>query len=169
MISERTKAALAAAQARGVKLGGHGGRLTAKDRRAGVEARQATAARIVYWDLVETPGAIDGDRIECPKCGTRERKADLQWTGEVAVQSHTSARSKRIDAHKPTRRELALIEDAAICERIVRHVRLLPPAESRIAKGEAASDASEVRLPARRFYSTDQMLQLIRGAANVAG
>jgi DNA invertase Pin-like site-specific DNA recombinase len=44
MISERTKAALAAAKRRGVKLGGdHGGRLTAKDRRAGIEARQARA------------------------------------------------------------------------------------------------------------------------------
>ena len=43
--SERTKAALAAAKRRGVKLGGdHGGRLTAKDRRAGIEARQARAA-----------------------------------------------------------------------------------------------------------------------------
>jgi hypothetical protein len=68
---------------------------------------------IVYWDLAETPGGIDADRIECSKCGARERKADLQWVGEVPVQSHTSARSKRIDAHRPTRKELALIEDAA--------------------------------------------------------
>jgi DNA invertase Pin-like site-specific DNA recombinase len=44
MISERTKAALAAAKRRGVKLGGdRGARLTAKARQAGVEARQAHA------------------------------------------------------------------------------------------------------------------------------
>jgi DNA invertase Pin-like site-specific DNA recombinase len=44
MISERTKAALAAAKRRGVKLGGdRGGRLTQKARRAGWEAVQARA------------------------------------------------------------------------------------------------------------------------------
>ena len=43
-ISERTKAALAAAKRRGVKLGGdHGAQLTAKQRAAGVAARQAKA------------------------------------------------------------------------------------------------------------------------------
>lgn len=69
--------------------------------------------RIVYSDLVETRGAIDADRIKCLKCGTRSRKADLEWIGEVPVQSHTSASSRLIDAHRPTRKELALIEDAA--------------------------------------------------------
>jgi DNA invertase Pin-like site-specific DNA recombinase len=44
MISARTKAALAAAKRRGVKLGGdHGARLTAKQRAAGAAARQAQA------------------------------------------------------------------------------------------------------------------------------
>jgi DNA invertase Pin-like site-specific DNA recombinase len=44
MISERTKAALAAAKRRGVKLGGdRGARLTAKARQAGWEVRQARA------------------------------------------------------------------------------------------------------------------------------
>src|SRR3982075_3391828 len=44
MISARTKAALAAAKRRGVKLGGdRGGRLTAKTRAAGAAARQAQA------------------------------------------------------------------------------------------------------------------------------
>jgi DNA invertase Pin-like site-specific DNA recombinase len=44
MISERTKAALAAAKRRGVKLGGdRGARLTAKARRAGTDAVQARA------------------------------------------------------------------------------------------------------------------------------
>jgi DNA invertase Pin-like site-specific DNA recombinase len=44
MISERTKAALAAAKARGKKLGGdHGARLSAKARMAGCKARIATA------------------------------------------------------------------------------------------------------------------------------
>jgi len=45
MISERTKAALAAAKRRGVKLGGdRGARLTAKTRQAGWEARTARAS-----------------------------------------------------------------------------------------------------------------------------
>ena len=44
MISERTKAALAAAKRRGVKLSGdRGARLTAKARQAGWEARQTPA------------------------------------------------------------------------------------------------------------------------------
>jgi DNA modification methylase/DNA-binding XRE family transcriptional regulator/DNA-directed RNA polymerase subunit RPC12/RpoP len=71
-------------------------------------------SRIVYWDLVHEAGsAIDGDRIECPKCGSRTRKSDFQWIDEIPVQSHTSSQSRSIDAHRPTRKELALIDDAA--------------------------------------------------------
>lgn len=70
-------------------------------------------SRIVYWDLVEGRGGVDADRIECPNCGTCNRKPDLQWVGEVPVQSHTSVGSKRIDTHPPTPKELALIEAAA--------------------------------------------------------
>jgi DNA invertase Pin-like site-specific DNA recombinase len=46
VISERTKAALAAARRRGVKLGGYraGAKLTAKARQAGYAARAAVAA-----------------------------------------------------------------------------------------------------------------------------
>lgn len=70
--------------------------------------------RIVYWDLVRSSGGtIDGDRIECSRCGTQSRKAELEWIDEVPVQSHTSSRSRLIDAHRPTRKELALIDDAA--------------------------------------------------------
>jgi DNA invertase Pin-like site-specific DNA recombinase len=52
MISERTKAALAAAKARGVKLGGdRGAVLTAKARQAGRKAVQARADARAAWTL----------------------------------------------------------------------------------------------------------------------
>jgi DNA modification methylase/transcriptional regulator with XRE-family HTH domain/DNA-directed RNA polymerase subunit RPC12/RpoP len=69
-------------------------------------------ARIVYWELLARRSAIDADRIRCPKCSSWSRKADLQWITEVPVESHTSSGSRKIDAHRPTRKELALIEDA---------------------------------------------------------
>jgi DNA invertase Pin-like site-specific DNA recombinase len=59
MISERTKAALAAARSPGVKLGGdRGARLTQKARRAGWEARMArrgipTATGIGTWQAAQ--------------------------------------------------------------------------------------------------------------------
>ncbi|MDR6302567.1 DNA modification methylase/transcriptional regulator with XRE-family HTH domain/DNA-directed RNA polymerase subunit RPC12/RpoP [Nitrobacter vulgaris] len=68
-------------------------------------------ARISYWDLVNKGGLIENDRIECPKCNTKHRKAELEWSGEVPVQSHTSNGSRLIDSHRPTRAELALVED----------------------------------------------------------
>jgi DNA modification methylase/transcriptional regulator with XRE-family HTH domain len=69
--------------------------------------------RLVYWDAVKHAGGTDGDRLVCPRCGERIRKADLEWLGEEAVESHTSSGSNRIDSHKPTREELALVEEAA--------------------------------------------------------
>lgn len=69
--------------------------------------------RIGYWDCVQTAGGTSNDGIVCPKCAAVHRKADLEWIGEYAVQSHTSRGSNRIDSHVPTRQELALIEEAA--------------------------------------------------------
>ena len=70
-------------------------------------------SRIVYWEVVQRARGINGDRLECPRCATQSRKSDLEWIGEEPVQSHTSSGSKRIDAHRPTREELALIDEAA--------------------------------------------------------
>lgn len=70
-------------------------------------------ARIVYWDVVQRAGGTDSDRVICPRCGATGRKADLDWIGEEPVESHTSSGSNRIDSHRPTREELALIEGAA--------------------------------------------------------
>lgn len=67
---------------------------------------------IRYWDAVHDKGAIDADRITCPSCRSVTRKADLEWIGEAAVRSHTSAGSNRILTHEPTREELALIDEA---------------------------------------------------------
>ncbi|MDI3469907.1 MAG: hypothetical protein OJF62_001970 [Pseudolabrys sp.] len=73
----------------------------------------ACRARIVYWDVVQRAGGTTPDRIECVRCGAASRKTDLEWVSEEPVQSHTSCGSNRIDSHQPTRKELALIEDAA--------------------------------------------------------
>ena len=72
----------------------------------------ACGNRITYWEEVKRIGGTDADRLECARCGNRSRKADLEWLGEEPVQSHTSCGSNRIDSHNPTRRELALIEEA---------------------------------------------------------
>jgi DNA modification methylase/transcriptional regulator with XRE-family HTH domain len=69
--------------------------------------------RLVYWDVVQQSGRIDGDRITCSGCRAQCRKAALEWIGEVAVESHTSEDGSRIDVHPVTRDELALIEEAA--------------------------------------------------------
>jgi DNA modification methylase/DNA-directed RNA polymerase subunit RPC12/RpoP len=69
-------------------------------------------SRIVYWELVQRPGGITGAGLECPGCGTRTRKSDLQWVGEAPVESHTSSGPNRLDVHRPTRSELALIDKA---------------------------------------------------------
>ncbi|HQX47901.1 MAG TPA: DNA methyltransferase, partial [Steroidobacteraceae bacterium] len=66
-----------------------------------------------YWAAVHQ-AATDGDRVTCPGCGQRHRKFELEWVGDEPVQSHTSAGSNRIDSHKPTREELALIELASL-------------------------------------------------------
>ena len=68
--------------------------------------------RIVYWEAVHCVGGPQGGRLECPKCGAKHRKADLQWIGEEPVESHTSSDRHRIDAHAPTPGELALIREA---------------------------------------------------------
>jgi DNA modification methylase/transcriptional regulator with XRE-family HTH domain/DNA-directed RNA polymerase subunit RPC12/RpoP len=67
--------------------------------------------QITYWEAVQQ-SATDGDRVTCPACSQRQRKSELQWVGEVPVQSHTSAGSSRIDSHDPIREELALIESS---------------------------------------------------------
>lgn len=72
----------------------------------------SNGGRLLYWDVVQTAGSPDGDRITCTACGRLHRKADLTWVGEQAVQSHTSAGSNRIHTHSPTREELALIDEA---------------------------------------------------------
>ena len=58
--------------------------------------------------------APTSDHLACPSCGTRSRKASLEWVGEVPVESHTSAGSNRIDTHSITREERALIEGADV-------------------------------------------------------
>lgn len=68
--------------------------------------------KIVYWELVQSTGGTDGDRVTCPRCGNQPRKALLEWIGEEPVETHTSNGNHRIDSHKPTREEIALIEEA---------------------------------------------------------
>lgn len=72
----------------------------------------ACAKSFSYWDAVRSSGGTNGDRLNCPKCHREFRKADLEWVGEVAVQSHTSAGSNRIDSHDMTPEELALIQNS---------------------------------------------------------
>ncbi|KAA2234906.1 DNA methyltransferase [Salinarimonas soli] len=67
--------------------------------------------RILYWDVVQKNGA-SADGVECPRCCSVTRKADLEWIGEEPVQSHVSRGSNRIHTHRPTPAELSLIADA---------------------------------------------------------
>ena len=70
--------------------------------------------QIVYWDVVQRAKGKTSDHLTCPRCGTRSRKASLEWAGEVPVESHTSAGSNRIDTHSITREERDLIEGANV-------------------------------------------------------
>jgi len=73
----------------------------------------ACHGKIVYWDVVQGAGGTDGDRLACLSCGAQSRKAELEWIGEEPVQSHTSSLgSNRIECSKPSRKDLALIEEA---------------------------------------------------------
>jgi DNA modification methylase/transcriptional regulator with XRE-family HTH domain/DNA-directed RNA polymerase subunit RPC12/RpoP len=72
----------------------------------------ACRSPIVYWDVIRRAGWVAPKRLECPKCGARARKSDLEWIGEQPVQTHTSSGSNRIDSHQPTREERALITEA---------------------------------------------------------
>jgi DNA modification methylase/transcriptional regulator with XRE-family HTH domain/DNA-directed RNA polymerase subunit RPC12/RpoP len=63
---------------------------------------------IVYWEVV---GSVDADRVECPSCHSKVRKAELRWVDEVAVESHVSRGSNRVSHHEPTAAEIALIAE----------------------------------------------------------
>jgi DNA modification methylase/transcriptional regulator with XRE-family HTH domain/predicted RNA-binding Zn-ribbon protein involved in translation (DUF1610 family) len=68
--------------------------------------------RIVYWEASREAAGPENATLRCPKCGVQHRKTDLEWLGEEPVESHTSSGSNRIDSHRPTPPELALIEEA---------------------------------------------------------
>jgi hypothetical protein len=65
-----------------------------------------------YWNAVKEERGIEADGVRCTSCGLLARKSDLEWIGEIPVQSHTSSGSNRIDSHEPTTEELALIDEA---------------------------------------------------------
>jgi len=69
---------------------------------------------IIYWDIVRYGKGPEGNSVVCPHCSTRKRKSELEWIGEIPVESHTSTGSNRIKSHSPTRQELSLIEDSEI-------------------------------------------------------
>lgn len=68
--------------------------------------------RILYWSLLGDSSGLENGTVRCHKCGRVSRKSDLEWLGEEPVESHTSRGSNRIETHRPTQAELALIEEA---------------------------------------------------------
>ena len=68
--------------------------------------------RILYWEAVRRAVQPENATVKCTRCGVQKRKADLEWIGEEPVESHTSSGSNRIDSHRPTQAEMALIDEA---------------------------------------------------------
>jgi len=71
----------------------------------------ACTGRILYWDLVHTPGATDSRGVTCPHCDSYVRKGDLKWAGETPVQTHVSSGSNRVASHTPNEAEISLIAE----------------------------------------------------------
>jgi len=67
-----------------------------------------------YWDLVQHGRkSSTGQAVFCLACGRIVRKQDLQWRGEIPVESSTSTlNARKIDHHTPTEHELRLVAQA---------------------------------------------------------
>lgn len=66
------------------------------------------ASEVAYWDAVHT---ADIKAPICPECGAPFEKGSLAWVGEKPVQTHVSAKGRRMSAHPTSLQELALIEE----------------------------------------------------------